>query len=71
MSLLARKLGGYETLNKFFSKLEADHPRSQDKHVHVIVLDSLMRRIRVVAETGADSGDFISRNRGANTTAAH
>ena len=43
----------------------------EDEHVHVVVLDALVRRVGVVAQPGADAGHPVRRHRRAHAAAAH
>src|SRR5438270_1263707 len=47
-----------------------DHPRAQAEHVHVVVLDALVRRVGVVARRGANPADLCGCERGADAGAA-
>src|SRR5438552_4864868 len=44
--------------------------RSEAEHVHVVVLDTLVGGVGVVADRGADAGDLARRDRGADAGAA-
>jgi hypothetical protein len=47
-----------------------DDPCAQAQDVHVVVLDALASRIGVMAHTGADTGNLVSRYCHANTATA-
>src|SRR2546425_11781327 len=68
--LLAGELCGEERPHDLVRKPRADHPRAETEHVHVVVLDGLMRRVAVVADRGADARKFIGGNRHAGSAAA-
>src|SRR5918999_1312801 len=51
-------------------ELLADDLRADAEHVHVVVLDTLVRRVRVVARRGANTGEFAGGDRRANARAA-
>src|SRR5439155_24005242 len=44
--------------------------RAETEHVHVVVLDALVRGVPIVADRGADAGDLRSGDRGAHARAA-
>ena len=70
MSCLTREGRSQERCRQFFGGLHADDPGAQHQNVHVIVFDTLMSGIMVVAQTGSNAADFISRNGGANPASA-
>ena len=47
---------------RFERGLGADDPRPEGEHVHVVVLDALVRRIGVVTDGGADAADLVGRH---------
>src|SRR5262245_56605117 len=47
-----------ECLHQIFGKLRADDARTEDQNVHVVMLHALMRRIRIVADRGANAFDL-------------
>ena len=49
----------------------SDFAAADDQHVHVVVLDALVRRVGVVTYSGADSRDLARGDRGADPGAAH
>jgi hypothetical protein len=49
----------------------ADDARSQTEHVHVVVLDGLMRRICVVTDSGPDTGKLVCSDRNPCAAPAH
>ena len=50
--------------------LRADDAGAEGQDVHVVVLDALVRRVRVVADGGADAADLVGRDAGADARAA-
>src|SRR3954451_19964784 len=58
VSLAAVELCAEEYPDELGSQLGAHDFRSQAEHVHVVVLDALVRRIRVVADGRADAGEL-------------
>ena len=57
--------------DQFARQLDADHPRAEHQHIHVVVLDTLARRVSIVAKPGADSGKLVGRHRRADAAAAN
>ena len=57
-------------VHHFARQLAADHATAEHEHVHVVVLDPLVRGIGVVAQAGADAGNAVGRHRGADAAAA-
>ena len=51
-------------------ELRADDAGAEGEDVHVVVLDALARRVRVVADGGADAADLVRRHGGADARAA-
>src|SRR4030095_7509984 len=60
-----------ERAHELAGQLGADHLRPEAEDVHVVVLDALVGRVRVVADRGADAGDLAGGNRRAHARAAH
>ena len=48
----------------------ADDPRAEGQHVHVVVLDALVRRVRVVAHGGPHAADLVRGHARADAGAA-
>jgi hypothetical protein len=67
---LTAEAGVDERVDQLVRQLHADHAPAQHEHVHVVVLDTLMRRIGVVAQPGADAGHLVGGHRGADAAAA-
>jgi hypothetical protein len=51
-----------ERFDDLESEFRTDDPPANAQHIHVVVLDSLMGRVGVVADRGTDAGDFIGRD---------
>ncbi len=49
----------------------ADDAPAQDEHVHVVVLDALMRGVCIVTQARSDPGQFVCRDAGANAAPAN
>src|SRR5262245_24537105 len=47
----------------------ADDTSAEHQHVHVVVLDALMRRVSVVTEASPDAAMLVRGNRGADAAA--
>ena len=56
--------------DKLESQCLADHPPAKTKHVHVVVVDALSRRIRIVANACPDSTHRVGRDAGPHPTSA-
>ena len=67
---LAAERGVQKGVHQFARQFAADDATAEHEHVHVVVLDPLVRGIGVVAQAGADSGDAVGRHRGADAAAA-
>ena len=68
--LPAVELRAEERAHELGGELGADHLGAEAEHVHVVVLDALVRRVGVVADRGADPGELAGRDRGADARAA-
>src|SRR6476659_5267228 len=66
---LVGESGLQEVPHQLPRQLEADDPRSEGEDVHVVVLDALMGRIAVVTQAGADAGQLVRGDRGADPAA--
>ena len=51
-------------------KFRPYHTGAKTKHVHIIVLDSLVRGKSIMAKPGTNTGKFVCRNTCADTAAA-
>src|SRR5262249_32536035 len=47
-----------------------DDPRGQAKHVHIVVLHALMRRVMISAQPSSDARNLVCRNRNTHPAAA-
>ena len=70
MSRGAAVFGGQISLDEIPSDFRANGSSAHAKDVHVIVLDTLLRRKMIVNETGADAVHFVRANRRADAAAA-
>src|SRR5262249_332796 len=70
MSLLLAEIGVKEGLDQIPSDCWSYGPASHTKNIHVIVLDSLLRREVVVDQRRANASDFVRADRSAHTAAA-
>src|SRR5918994_5888551 len=61
---------GEESADELDSELGADHLRAQAEHVHVVVLDALVRGVDVVADRCPNAGELAGGDRGADARAA-
>ena len=66
----ARVLRREEGPDEIRGELVADDARAQREHVHVVVLDRLVRRVHVVTDAGADPHELVRGDRGAHAAAA-
>src|SRR5580704_4288425 len=48
-----------------------DRAATHAQHVHVVVFHALVRRKMIANQAGTNSGNLVSRDGGADTTAAH
>ena len=70
MSLLAREASIQERLNQLVGEFDTDDTTAEHQYVHVVVLNALVRRIGVVAQSGADPGNPVCGHRRANAAPA-
>src|SRR6266540_722416 len=61
--LLAVEPSGEERLRELQREGLGDDERPEREHVHVVVLDPLVRRVVVVADARADAGDLVRGDR--------
>src|SRR5229473_6046322 len=64
------KLGGQECIHKFSGDKKTNHPAADTEDVHVVVLDSLVSRVVVLNEPGADPRNLVRTDRRADSAAA-
>jgi len=67
----AAEFCGEKRLHKIPRDFRADSAPTHAKDVHVIILDTLLRREMIVNETGADTSHFVRANRCADATATN
>ena len=70
MSLFPGKNGSDVGADDFAGDLNPNDAGAETEHIHIVVLDSLVRRVRIVAEAGAGSADFVGCHAGADAAAA-
>ena len=70
VAFFVRELSRHKRSNQFDSHLVTDDARSQTEDVYVVVLDSLMSRIDVVANPRADARNLVRRHADPHATAA-
>src|SRR6266545_7322910 len=68
--LAAVEAGAKERANELCGELSANDLRAEAEHVHVIVFDTLMSGVDVVADRRTDSVDLAGRDCGADNRAA-
>ena len=71
MTLLLADSGLQESRDQFPCEGRADDARTQHEHVHVVVLDALMRGVCIVTQARSDPGQFVCRDAGTNAAPAH
>ena len=71
MAILGGIFRVQEGADEFERDRLADYPAAHHQHVHVVVLDALVRRIMIVAQPGAHSRDFVGCHRSAHAAATN
>ena len=56
-------------IDKFECQLLTDDSTAHAEHVHIVVLNALMRRVSVVADAGPDARDLVRSNANTDATA--
>src|SRR5260370_2937038 len=64
------ELGSQESIHQFSGDNKAHHPAADTEDVHIVVLDSLVSRVVVLNQPGADARNFVGTDRGPYPTAA-
>jgi hypothetical protein len=59
-----------KSVNQFLGQRAADYPAPQAQHIHIVVLNTLVRRIRVMAQACINARHFIRCDAGSYTAAA-
>jgi hypothetical protein len=67
----AVELGREEGARELGGELGAHDLGAETEDVHVVVLDALVRGVRVMADRGTDPGQLVRRDGGAHAGAAH
>jgi hypothetical protein len=70
VALLACEFGSEVSGDKFMRQCGTNHTSTEHENVHIVVLDSLMSRIRIVTETGTNARQFVGGHRRADAAAA-
>ena len=70
MALLPRKRRGQKRVDQFVRQVRPNDLRSNAKHVHIVVLDTLVRRVRVVANSGPNATQLRGCDARANAAPA-
>ena len=70
VTLFTRELGGQISRCDVGRQSDPDHPSPYTQHVHVVVLDALTDRVRIVADGRPDSPNFICGDGRTHATAA-
>jgi len=70
MPVLRHIAGSEERINNFKCQLGTDNPAPNAKNVHVIMLDSLMRRVRIMTNSSTNARNFVGGHADSHTTAA-
>ena len=60
MAFFARKLGIQEDPDKIVGQLYPDYARSHNQDIHIVVLDALMGRVAVVADSSRIPGSLLT-----------
>jgi hypothetical protein len=60
-----------KSIDELVGDIGADDTAAEHQHVHVVVLDALMRRVGVVANASADPRQLVDRDTGANAATAN
>src|SRR5688500_11445099 len=70
MPLLAGEPGAEKRRDEVERERGADDAGAETEHIHVVVLDRLVRGIRVVADRGTDARELVGRDRDAGAAPA-
>ena len=70
MPLFIGKFRTHKRPHQILREGDANNARSEHKHIHIVVLDALMRRISVMAYSRANAGKLVGRDAGADAAAA-
>jgi hypothetical protein len=71
VAVAAIELGPEEGTHELGGELCPHDLGAEAEDVHVVVLDALVRRVRVVTDSRTDSGELVRRDGGAHARAAH
>src|SRR6516162_8344880 len=70
MPRLPTEAGVQEGANQLTGEFDADDSAAEHQHIHVVMLNTLVRRIGVVTQSGANTWNPVCSHRGANTASA-
>ena len=70
MSFFVCKLGAHEGPDQFDRDFFPDDAGPNAKHIHIVVLDPLVSRVRVVTDPRANARDLVRRNADPDAAAA-
>ena len=62
MALIVRKARSQECWDDFLDQFKANDARAHTKHVHLIMLDTLVSRISIMAHTSIDPFHLVRSN---------
>ena len=71
MTVLTRKPGAEEDGRDFLGQRGSNHASSETEDVHVVMLDGLVGRVRIVADGRPDPREFVGGDRDAGAAAAY
>lgn len=71
MAGLAGEAGRHEGGEDLGGESRTDDTRAQAEHIEVVMLNRLVRRVTVVADRGANTGNLVRGNRNAGAAPAH
>src|SRR5262249_17378966 len=71
MAILAKKFRAEESAGQFAGDFRPDDARAENQDIHIVVLDSLMGRMNIVAKPGAYARNLVGGDGRAHTAATH
>ena len=60
-----------ERVDQLLCQRRSDHAAAETQHVHIIMLDALVRGVGIVAQGGVNARDFVGGNAGSHTAATY
>jgi len=70
MPFFMRKRSTHVVVYEFLGQRHSDYARAQNQDIHVVMLDTLMRRIRVMTQSSSNSRHLVRGDRCTDTAAA-